>query len=84
MLSFHNRVFSCDITAATLVSLNKGTAAMLVSPTNSPGIELCCVIQTFSFVSVEKQGYCSRVGENTLYPEKSHKFTNLVFYDITL
>ena len=55
MLSFHNRVFSCDVTAATLVSLNKGTAALLVSPTNSPGIELCCVIQTFSFVSVEKQ-----------------------------
>ena len=41
MLSFHNRVFSRDVTAATLVSLNKGTAAMLVSPTNSPGIELC-------------------------------------------
>ena len=55
MLSFHNRVFSCDVTAATLVSLSKGTAAMLVSPANSPGIELCCVIQTFSFVSIEKQ-----------------------------
>ena len=74
MLSFHNRVFSCDVTAATLVSLSKGTAAMLVSPTNSPGIELCCAIQTFSFVSVEKQGY---VSESTLYPEKSHNFTNL-------
>ena len=55
MLSFHNRMFSRNITVATLVSLNKGTAAMLVSPTNSPGIELCCVMQTFSFVSVEKQ-----------------------------
>ena len=55
MLSFHNRVFSRDVTVNTLVSLNKGTEAMLVSPTNSPGIELCCVIQTFSFVSVEKQ-----------------------------
>ena len=29
-----------DVTAAMLVSLNKGTAAMLVSPTNPPGIEL--------------------------------------------
>ena len=35
-----NRVFSRDVTAAMLVSLNKGTAAMLVSPTNPPGIEL--------------------------------------------
>ena len=34
------RVFSRDVTAAMLVSLNKGTAAMLVSPTNPPGIEL--------------------------------------------
>ena len=45
-----NRVFSCDVTAAMLVYLNKGTAAMLVSlnkgtaailmfPTNPPGIE---------------------------------------------
>ena len=55
MLSFHNRVFPRDVTVATVVFLNKGTAAMLVSPTNYPGIELCCNIQTFSFVSVEKQ-----------------------------
>ena len=34
------RVFSRDITAATFVSLNKGTGAMLVSPVNPPGIEL--------------------------------------------
>ena len=33
-------VFSRDVTAAMLVSLNKGTAAMLMSPTNPPGIEL--------------------------------------------
>ena len=32
--------FSLDVTAAILVSLNKGTAAILVSPTNPPGIEL--------------------------------------------
>ena len=31
---------SRDVTEAMLVSLNKGTAAMLVSPTNPPGIEL--------------------------------------------
>ena len=34
------RVFSCDVTAAKLVYLNNGTAAMLVNPTNPPGIEL--------------------------------------------
>ena len=34
-----NRVFSRDVTAAMLVSLNKGKAAMLVSPINPPGIE---------------------------------------------
>ena len=34
------RVFSRDVTAAMLVSLNKETAAMLVSPTKPPGIEL--------------------------------------------
>ena len=35
-----NRVFSRDVTAAVLVSVNKGTAAMLVSSTNPPGTEL--------------------------------------------
>ena len=39
-------MFSRDATAAMLVSLNKGTAAMLVSPTNPPGIEL------YSYASV--------------------------------
>ena len=34
------RVFSRDVTAAMLVSQNKGMAAMLVSPTNPLGIEL--------------------------------------------
>ena len=33
-------MFSRDATAAMLVSLNKGTAAMLASSTNPPGIEL--------------------------------------------
>ena len=33
-------VFSRDVTAAPLVSLNKGMATMLVSPTNPLGIEL--------------------------------------------
>ena len=34
------RVFSRDVTAAMLVSLNKGKVAMVVSPTNHLGIEL--------------------------------------------
>ena len=37
---FPNRVFSRDVTAAMLVSLNNGTAAMLLCPTNPSGIEL--------------------------------------------
>ena len=41
-----NRVFSRDVTAAMFLSLNKGTAAMLVSPTNPLGIEL------YSYASV--------------------------------
>ena len=35
-ISYQYRVFSCDVTAAVLVSLNKGTAAMLVQSLNSP------------------------------------------------
>ena len=34
------RLFSRDVTAAMLVYLNIGTAAMLVYPSNPPGIEL--------------------------------------------
>ena len=49
-------MLSRDVTAAMLVSLNNGTAVMLVYPTNPPGIELY-YNETFSFVSVEKQGY---------------------------
>ena len=36
-----SRVFSRDVTAAMLVSRNKGTGAMMVSRTNSPAIEFC-------------------------------------------
>ena len=32
-------MFSRDVTAAMLVFLNNGTVAMLVSPTNPPGIQ---------------------------------------------
>ena len=41
------RVFSRDVMAAILVSLNKGTTAMLVSPTNPLGIELCSYANIF-------------------------------------
>ena len=37
-----NRVFSRDVMAAILVSLNKGTVAMLVSPTNPLGTFFLC------------------------------------------
>ena len=42
-----NRVFSRDVTAAMLVSLHKGTAAMLVSPIKPPGIEPCSYANVF-------------------------------------
>ena len=42
-------VFSRDVTTAMLVSLNKGTATMLVSPTNPPRIEVYSCA-TFSFL----------------------------------
>ena len=42
-----NSVFSRDDTAAMLVFLNKETAAMLVSPTNPPGIELYYHVNVF-------------------------------------
>ena len=51
-----NRVFSRDVTAAMLVSLNNGTAAMLLYASNPPGIELDSHANV-SFICVEKQGY---------------------------
>ena len=41
------RVFSSDVTAAMLVSINKGTAAMLRSQTNPPGIALYSYANVF-------------------------------------
>ena len=56
------RVFSRDVTMAMLVSLNKGTVAMLVSLTNPPGIELfyhanvffCFVGKTWLLITLVK------------------------------
>ena len=42
-----NRVFSRDVTAAMLVSLDNGIAAMLVSPTSPPGIDLYSYVNVF-------------------------------------
>ena len=42
-----NRVFSCDVTAATLVSQNEETAAILVSQTNLLGVELLSYANAF-------------------------------------
>ena len=42
-----NRVFSRDVTEAMFLSLNKGTVAMLVSPTNPPGTELYSYANVF-------------------------------------
>ena len=46
---FHENhtVVSRDVTAAMLVSLNKGTAAMLLSQINPPGIELYSYANVF-------------------------------------
>ena len=43
----NHRAFSRDVTAAMLVSLNKTTAAMLLSPINPPGIELYSYANVF-------------------------------------
>ena len=53
----------------TLVSLNKGTAAMSVSPTNPTGIEPI-LMQTFSFVLVETHAHWSRVWKQSLREPK--------------
>ena len=47
MIKHDSRVFSCDVKAGMLVTLNNGTAAMLVSPINPPGIELCSCANVF-------------------------------------
>ena len=46
-------VFFRDVTAAMLVSLNKGTEVMLMSPFNSPGIELCSCAKGFFYFGRE-------------------------------
>ena len=57
-------MFSRDVTAAMLVFVNKGTAAMLVSTTNLPGIELYSNANVF-FVLVEKNMLIDHASENT-------------------
>ena len=47
ILSLTYSVFSRDVTAVMLVSLNKGTAAMLVSPINPLGIEVYSYVNVF-------------------------------------
>ena len=64
---FSGIVFSRDVTAATLVSLNKGTAAMLVSLNKGTATMLCpqlilrelnsIPMQTSSFVLVGKRAH---------------------------
>ena len=53
-------VFSRDVMAAILVSLNKGTAAMLVSPTNPLGTLFLCKLFLNMLID-------HRVSENTLF-----------------
>ena len=57
-------MFSRDVTVAMLVSLNKETAVMLVSPTNPSGVEFYSFANVF-FVLVEKI-LIDHVRENTL------------------
>ena len=54
--------------AAMLVSLKKGTAAV-VSPTNHLELELL-LMQTFPFVLVENHAHCDHVSENTLHQSR--------------
>ena len=64
-LSNLHRVFSCDITAAMLVSLNKETVAMLVSPSNPPGIGLLYHANVFFYFGGKTRLLITRV--KTLY-----------------
>ena len=59
-------MFSRDVKAAMLVSLNKGTAAILVSPL---GIELYILMQTFvkGIISIKGHETCVSVFTNKLY-----------------
>mgnify|MGYP006896105218 CR=1 FL=1 len=67
----NNSVFSRDVTAAILVSLNKGTAAMLVSPTNPPRIELF-LCKRFLLLCI-----CNRIGSRAIaMTYLSHKGQN--------
>ena len=51
------KVISCVVMAALLVSLNKETAFMLVSPTNPLRIELYSYANAFFIVLVEKHSH---------------------------
>ena len=59
-------VFSRDVTAAMLVSLNKGTAAMLVSQTNPSGIELYSLYENVFFCFGWKNMLIDDVSENSV------------------
>ena len=61
----NNRVFSRDVTTAMLVSVNNGTAAMLVYLTNPPGIELYYHANVF-FRFGGKNKVTDHVSENTI------------------
>lgn len=56
------RVFSRDVTGAMLVSLNKGTVAVLVFPTNPP--EICSYATVFSFFWLRNM-LINHMSENT-------------------
>jgi len=58
------RVFSRDVTAAMLVSRNKGTGAMMVSRTNPPAIEFCSVANVLTCFRL-KNMLIDHVSQNT-------------------
>ena len=68
------RLFSRDVTAAMLVSLNKGMAAMLVFPINLLGIELYSCANGFCCFAL-KNMVIDHVSENTLYTIRPGNFT---------
>ena len=77
------REFSRDVTAAMLMSPNKGTAAILVSfPTNSSGIWTLFSCKHFlSFVLVEKHVHSSREWKHSM---RSTPFCNHVITHVTI
>ena len=65
-------MFSHDVTVGKLASLTKRTVAILVSPTNPPGVEFYSYANVF-FCLVEKHDHWSCEWKHSIHPTKRKK-----------